>query len=287
MQTLTAASVLEQKKHALITYLNAYPDLAIAVSGGVDSLLLAYLAHKKSTANITVYHAHSPAVPQTAYTRLTEFAAQYGWALTCLNANELNDKNYTKNPVNRCFFCKSQLFSHIQAATQTPICSGTNMDDLSDYRPGLEAAKNHQVLQPYVEANITKADIYALAKSLNLTPLESLPAQPCLASRVETGIAIDARDLTLIDTLEQLVVGVLSPKAVVRCRITHAGVYIELGNEMHAPSVIAIKPILIEHCIAANKIFAGIRPYKKGAAFLQVGKTNTASTTLIDKEHHE
>jgi len=281
MQTPSTARTLDQKKHALIAYLNRYQDLAIAVSGGVDSLLLAYLAHKESTTNITVFHARSPAVPQTAYTRLTEFAAQYGWALKCLNANELNDENYTKNPVNRCFFCKSQLFSHIQAATQTPICSGTNMDDLSDYRPGLEAAKNHQVLQPYVEANITKADIYALATSLNLTPLESLPAQPCLASRVETGIAINADDLTLIDTLEQLVVGVLSAQAVVRCRITHAGVYIELGNEVHAQSVLAIKSTLIEHCTAANKIFAGIRPYQKGAAFLHKDEVRPSTPSVL------
>lgn len=263
---------VEQKKQGLISYLDRYSYIAIAVSGGVDSMVLAYIAHRFSRAQVDVFHAHSPAVPKAAFERIKLYADTHGWSLICLNANELADSNYVNNPVNRCFFCKSQLFSHIRAQTEHPICSGTNLDDLSDYRPGLEAAKNHNVLQPYVEAGINKTDIYGLAQHLALTELESLPAQPCLASRVETDIAITTSDLHLIDQIEQYIMAALYPQAVVRCRITHGGVFIELGNTHDTSTVARLKPQLIQMCGDQNRIFAGVRPYKKGAAFIHASR---------------
>lgn len=259
---------IEQKQAALINSLNALGDVAIAVSGGVDSMLLAYIAHKYSTANVVVFHARSPAVPELAYQRLERFAAAYGWQLKCLNANELADENYVSNPVNRCFFCKTQLFSHIQKQTRYAICSGTNIDDLSDFRPGLKAAGAHNILQPYVDANITKHDIYALAKQHNLTDLQTLPAQPCLASRIETGIAISVEQLILIDQVEQLVAKEMLSHATVRCRVTRQGVFVELDDANDAHKLLAINATIKKLCANHQLVFAGYRGYVKGSAFL-------------------
>ena len=110
-----------------------------------------------------------------------------------------------------------------------PIASGTNCDDLADFRPGLRAATERDVVHPYVEAAIDKAHVYALAAGLGLDDLERLPAQPCLASRVETGIAIAPDDLAFIDAVETRLAARMGREAVLRCRVTHAGIVIELG----------------------------------------------------------
>src|SRR4030095_4933063 len=124
-----------------------------------------------------------------------QHAARHGWPLVLLDAGEQDDARYRANPIDRCYYCKTNLYARIAEATSDPIASGTNCDDLDDFRPGLRAATEHRVVHPYVDAGIAKAGVYALAAELGLDDLERLPAQPCLASRVETGIVISADDL--------------------------------------------------------------------------------------------
>ena len=132
------------------------------------------------------------------------------------------DERYRANPVDRCYYCKANLYARIRGMTADPIASGTNRDDLGDYRPGLRAAAERDIVHPYVDAAITKTEVYALARRLGLDDLQRLPAQPCLASRVETGIAIAAADLAFIDAVETRLAARLGREAVVRCaRIVH------------------------------------------------------------------
>ena len=252
---------------ALVEVLDGYPRLAIAVSGGVDSMTLAHVAHRHSRSQATMMHAAGPAVPAAARLRVEDHAARNGWALTVLDAGELADARYRANPVDRCYYCKTNLYDRIREHTADTIASGTNTDDLSDFRPGLKAATEHRVVHPYVEAGLDKAAVYAIAASLGLTDLERLPAQPCLASRVETGIAIDADDLAFVDAVESQLAAQLPQGAVIRCRVTHAGVAIELGDASSEARTIA-EMIGRSACADAGRTFAGVRRYARGAAFL-------------------
>jgi len=188
----------------LVATLDRHDRLAIAVSGGVDSMTLAHVAWRCSRSRATMVHATGPAVPAAARRRVEAHAASNGWPLVLLDAGEQRDERYRANPVDRCYYCKSNLYARIREATPDPIASGTNLDDLDDFRPGLRAAAERDVVHPYVEAAIDKADVYALAATLGLHDLERLPAQPCLASRVETGIAIAQEDLAFIDAVDPL-----------------------------------------------------------------------------------
>ena len=175
--------------------LRRHGRLAIAVSGGVDSMTLAYLAHRGNGDDILTVHAVSPAVPAHATERVKAHAARAGWRLAIIGAGEFDDPHYRDNPVDRCYFCKTNLYDRIRGLAPGVIASGANLDDLGDYRPGLLAAAERDVLHPFIEAGMSKADVRSLSRSLGLSNIAELPAQPCLASRVETGIAIDADDL--------------------------------------------------------------------------------------------
>ncbi len=251
----------------LVAALDTHPRVALAVSGGVDSMTLAHVAHRLSRTQAAMYHACGPAVPVAARERVERHAHDHGWQLVLIDAREYADERYRENPIDRCYWCKTNLYARIRERTVEPIASGTNRDDLGDYRPGLEAAREHGVVHPYVEAGLGKDDIYALAASLRLADLERLPAQPCLASRVETGIRIAADDLAFIDGVETALAGELGREAVLRCRVTHGGVVIELGLRDDDAAAIA-RAIGERACAAAGRSFAGVRPYARGAAFL-------------------
>ena len=256
----------------IVAAIHRHPRLAIAVSGGVDSMTLAHLAARDSRAQVTMYHAASPAVPESARARVEEHGARFGWNLRVIDARELADDRYRANPVDRCYYCKTNLYDRIASVTGDPIASGTNTDDLSDFRPGLRAAREHDVVHPYVEAGAAKSDVYALAQSLGLADLARLPAQPCLSSRVETGIAIDAADLAFIDRVESALAAALGTESVVRCRVTHRGIVVEVGDAAREREA---RHIALQACEDAGRPFAGVRAYVRGAAFLHK-RTQTA-----------
>ncbi len=277
--TSISAQVTNDQPHAplerLDATLRALDRAAVAVSGGVDSLTLARVAHDVLGDNVTMYHAISPAVPEEATQRVRALARQYGWQLEVINAGEFNSEDYIRNPVNRCFFCKTSLYDAIQAIakqTHAQILSGANTDDLGEYRPGLEAAKQHDVRHPFVEAGISKADVRALARQLGMDDVAELPAAPCLSSRVETGIAIDAETLKAIHATEKLVGAALKPNTV-RCRVRATGVVIELDEaSLSALSGSARDDLTskIRNVFALESAVTSISfaPYRTGSAFL-------------------
>ncbi|MGB1008031.1 MAG: hypothetical protein ACPGVX_12705, partial [Thalassobaculaceae bacterium] len=150
------------------------------------------------------------------------------------------------------------------------MLSGANLDDLGDYRPGLRAAAEQAVRHPYIEAAMDKAAVRVLAGHLGLSDIADLPAQPCLASRVETGIAIDAADLAFIEQVETWLTDRFGA-VTLRCRITGAGVRVELGAAATAAmagrdgEIVAELTVL---CAGAGRSFAGLGPYRRGSAFI-------------------
>lgn len=268
---MTAATIAGGPLARLVAQLDAQPRLALAVSGGVDSMTLAHVAQRFSRTAATMYHACGPAVPAAARARVEAHGLAHGWELVLIDAGEIHDERYRANPVDRCYFCKTNLYDRIRQATTDPIASGTNCDDLSDFRPGLRAAAERNVVHPYVEAGIDKATVYAIAASLGLSDLERLPAQPCLSSRVETGIQIAPADLAFIDRVETRLAQRLGREAVLRCRVTHRGIVIELSAAADAEAEAIARAIGESACAAERRSFAGVRPYLRGAAFLREG----------------
>ena len=256
------------KVKKLVEYFNQFECFSIAVSGGIDSMLLAYIANRFSRAQVKTVHAFSPAVPEAALARVKEHAQRYQWDLHIINAREFDDPNYINNPVNRCYFCKSNLYTRISEHSDGVVFSGTNLDDLDDYRPGLEAAKEQNVKHPYVQVGIDKATIYAIAKHYGLTQLHVLPAQPCLASRVETGIKINPDDLGFINKIEEKTRQLLPDLKNIRCRITHQGTFLELDKLPESTLFQSLSNKLSSMCELEGRIFSGIRTYQKGSAFI-------------------
>jgi uncharacterized protein len=253
---------------ALRAAIERHPRLAIAVSGGVDSMTLAHFAQRETATRVVVVHAASPAVPARATARVRDHAARFGWDLIVTDAGEFADPRYRANPVDRCYFCKSNLYDRIRGLTDAAIASGANLDDLDDYRPGLVAARERDVVHPFVDAGFAKAAVRALARAMALDDLAELPAQPCLASRIETAISVDAADLVFVDAVEQAAAALLPPAATVRCRITRAGVVLEMGPGEPAVTQ-AVAQRLGVLCGEAGRVFLGVRGYVRGSAFVR------------------
>ncbi len=249
-------------------------DVAVAVSGGVDSMTLSVVAGRVLGHHARIIHAVSPAVPPQATERVRRYAKQEGWALTLLDSGEFGDQRYRTNPTDRCFYCKTNLYTAIGRATAAVILSGTNLDDLEDFRPGLEAAQLNAVRHPYVEVGVDKSGVRTIARTLGLDDLAALPAAPCLASRIETGVRIEADVLVFVNRAE-LRVRDATAAPIVRCRVRADGIEIELdatsllrlGQEARETLARQVEGLATEVGIALPVRFA---QYRMGSAFLRV-----------------
>lgn len=249
-------------------------DLTIALSGGIDSITLMRVAAVVRRATTVAVHAVSAAVPVEATLRCRQLASQYGWQFIEIDAGEFNDNQYVSNPVNRCYYCKSHLFDSMIARLEGDYCiaTGTNVDDLGDYRPGLKAAGERDVWQPYVEAGIDKRGIRELAVHYGLEEFSQLPAQPCLSSRIETGIKINTDDLGFVHRLERKLTEQLG-EGDIRCRIVSDGVVVQLPADCivfkSAAQRQSIETLVGGICKESSRRLVRVEPYKMGSAFLR------------------
>ncbi len=211
----------------LAALLGELTPVKIAVSGGVDSMTLAILAGRTLADGAAMFHAVSPAVPPAATRRVEDTARREGWNLRLLDAGEFEDEDYRRNPYRRCYHCKKNLYASLAENIPGAILSGANLDDMDDFRPGLQAADEHSVRHPFVDCRLDKAAIRRICLALGYPEIARLPAAPCLSSRVQTGLRIEAGVLAFVDRVESSLRDVMQPSAV-RCRVRAHEIAVEL-----------------------------------------------------------
>ncbi|MGL4422445.1 MAG: ATP-dependent sacrificial sulfur transferase LarE [Gemmataceae bacterium] len=177
---------------ALVAILRDLPRVAVAFSGGVDSAVVAAAAVRAVGGRALALTADSPSVPRAELTQAVRLAEQIGIAHRIVSTSEFANPRYIQNAGDRCYFCKSELYSVIRAFLTEPgwtVCSGANQDDLGDYRPGLVAAAEQGIRHPLQEIGWRKATVRQVARLWKL-PVWDKPASPCLASRIVPGLEV-------------------------------------------------------------------------------------------------
>lgn len=198
---------LETKTQALDQLLSDLGSVVVAYSGGVDSTMVAARAHQVLGSAALVVTAISPALARRDLDLARSIAAERGWNHRTVETGEIDRDEYARNDPDRCFWCKTSLFETlgpIAAERSAVVVTGTNADDLGDYRPGLRAAADHDVRAPLAEIGLTKEEVRALSREMGL-PTAEKPASPCLASRFAYGVRVTEQGLRRIETAEEIV----------------------------------------------------------------------------------
>lgn len=197
--------VLEEKEQRLRVLLRSYDSLIVAFSGGADSAYLAYVANSElgdRALAVTGDSASYPTFQRELADRLTK---QFGIHHEIVFTQEFEDANYTSNPANRCYYCKTELYTKLEELKRSRdfafICDGSNADDVGDYRPGRQAAREVGVVSPLEECALTKAEIRELSRRADL-PTWDEPASACLSSRIPYGQVVTIEKLSMVDKAE-------------------------------------------------------------------------------------
>lgn len=196
-------------------------SVAVAFSAGVDSTFVLKAAIDTLGAkNVVAVTGRSDSLARAEFEEAGTIAANLGVEHVILDTDEFDNPNYVSNPTNRCYFCKTTLYTHLERFIADrglkAVVNGINADDLGDYRPGIEAAREHGVRCPAAEAGLTKEDIRELSRRLGLSTFNK-PASPCLSSRVQYGEHITPEKLRMIEAGEAF----LHKMGIRQCRVRH------------------------------------------------------------------
>lgn len=268
--------ISNQTLDVLNSYIERLNKVAVACSGGIDSMLLAHIANNVLSNNAVILHSVTPAVQSESTKRFINWAKRQSWQFELISSKEFSDQNYLKNPINRCYYCKTNLYKEISSYLGSNnkedyiIISGTNLDDLKEYRPGLNAALENEVKHPFVDCSVTKNNIRELAKDLNI-PFHNIPSSPCLSSRIYTATEVTKLRLEFIEKAENYIRSILGIE-VVRVRIREANALIETTLEqqhlINRDILQSINIIAKEIGLELESINLDQAPYSPGRSFI-------------------
>jgi pyridinium-3,5-biscarboxylic acid mononucleotide sulfurtransferase len=194
------------KQAALLESLTRLERVIVAFSGGADSAYLAWAAHRALGQEALAITADSPSFPESHKRAAAAFVREFGIAHEYIQTEEFDNPAYVKNDPDRCFHCKDELFRRLAEVGRERgidhIVYGVNVDDLSDYRPGQLAAKQHQVVAPLADACLTKAEIRELSRRAGL-PTWDRPASACLSSRIPYGTPVTIQNVKIVERGEE------------------------------------------------------------------------------------
>lgn len=217
-----AGGSLEKKRYRLFHLLQGYDGLLVAFSGGVDSSFLLAAARQVLGNRVTAVTAESPVHPLRERQAAADLARELQVEHIIIQSHEMDLPEFQANPANRCYICKKHvlgaLFDIAAERGIENVAHGVNLDDLSDYRPGQQAAEELGVAAPLAEAGLTKDDIRRLSKEMGL-PTWDKPSMACLASRIPYGQPVTATGLSMVEAAEDFLLA-LGLKA---CRVRHHG----------------------------------------------------------------
>lgn len=237
-------SEIEKKRDQLLEILAGYQQVAVAFSAGVDSTLVAKGAFLACGSNAVAVTAVSLSLASGEKEEAERLAKQIGIRHIVVQTQEFSDPNYRQNAPNRCYFCKTELYTRLVELAPSlgvkVLANGANLDDRGDYRPGMKAAVEFQVRSPLIEAGFNKADVRELALMWNL-PVWDKPATPCLSSRIAYGVSVTPERVQRIDAAERFLkqlLGVMELR--VRCEaneLARIELPLEMVQRMMDPSV--------------------------------------------------
>jgi pyridinium-3,5-biscarboxylic acid mononucleotide sulfurtransferase len=196
-----------EKEKRLRSILEQIESCIVAFSGGVDSSYLAFVAHQVLGRRALAVTAESPSYPTHQRDIAVGLVERYGWFHEFISSAEMADANYVANGSTRCYFCKHELYTKLQAIAETRgfryVLDGNNLDDTSDYRPGRQAGRELQIRSPLIEAGLNKEEIRQLSR-LHGLPTWDQPASACLSSRIPYGSPVTPEKLRMIDRGEEI-----------------------------------------------------------------------------------
>ena len=226
-------NAIQQKLERLHAFFAPLESVMVAFSGGVDSTFVLKVAHQSIGDRVLALTTTSPTMPDDDHQSAVEMARLIGARHLVIESNELEVPGYAQNPINRCYLCKHNLFTVCEAKAGelgiATIVDGLNLDDLTDYRPGVQAAGEKRVRHPLVEAELTKAEIRELSRSLGL-PTWDRPASPCLSSRFPYGTEITPDGLLKVGEGEKVLHALGFKVARVRYHADVARIEVEPGQ---------------------------------------------------------
>lgn len=182
-------------------------SVIVAYSGGVDSSYVAYVANLELGPRAVCITGQSASLPGYQRAEIDRVVKKFGFQHEVIQTEELDNPDYRANSPNRCFFCKDELYSKLESIARTrgvkSIVDGSTIDDLGDFRPGRQAAAQHAVRSPLIEAGLSKSEVRELSRRVSL-PTWDKPASPCLSSRIAYGTAVTIERLSKVDRGEEI-----------------------------------------------------------------------------------